>query len=168
MHIHLNDSDISQMPEALRTLFLHWLPEYLKVKRLEVNQVSVSKQASEPEAVKPASLESQTSEEKADHSRVKLTQLFDAGITKRGMSVRVKLMRKLAQQQGCEYINSLQISPKGTIIYNGQEFDQPSPLAAKVNSGAANGWEYIEIKKNDEWVHLGELREIWRKSNDQK
>ncbi|BAZ07927.1 hypothetical protein [Calothrix sp. NIES-3974] len=47
-----------------------------------------------------------------------------------------------------------------------EEFDKPSPLAAKVNGGAANGWEYIEVKKNDQWIRLEELRQIWRNTND--
>jgi len=107
-----------------------------------------------------------TSQEKADHSYVKLTQLFDAGITKRGMPVRVKLKRDVAKKLHREYINGLQMSAKGTIVHNGKEFDKPSPLAAEVNGSAANGWEYIQVKKDDQWVCLDILRKIWRNSND--
>jgi len=80
--------------------------------------------------------------------------------------VRVRLKRDLAQKLGRNYINSLEISIKGTILYDGQDFDKPSPLAEKVNGSSANGWEYIEVKKNDQWICLNELREIWRKTND--
>ncbi|OKH11310.1 hypothetical protein NIES592_22150 [Fischerella major NIES-592] len=65
------------------------------------------------------------------------------------------------------YLYGLEISAKGTIFYKGEEFDKPSPLAAKVG-GAANGWEYIEVKKNDQWIRLEELRQIWRSTNDKK
>lgn len=194
MDIHLNDSDISQMPELLRSSFLDWLPQYLKTKRLQPEVIArqessllpvytplaqnclqpgvpVCKESSKPET--PATqltldltLGSQTSEEKADNSHVRLSQLCDAGITKPGMPVRVKLKRDIAKKLGRDYINSLEISAKGTIVWNGQEFDKPSLLATKVNGGAANGWEYIEIKKNDQWICLDELREIWRKTND--
>lgn len=170
MDIHLNDSDISQMPQLLRTSFLDWLPQYLKTNTLQPG-VAVRPESSKPETpptqlTLDLALASQTPEEKADNSHVRLSQLCDAGITKPGMPVRVKLKRDLAKNLGRDYINSLEISPKGTIVYNGQEFDKPSPLATKVNGGAANGWEYIEIKKNDQWICLDELREIWRKTND--
>jgi len=168
MHIHLNDDDISQMPESLRRLFLNWLPEYLKTKNSWFEQKPVN-QHRQPE-VSPTqlllNLESQTLKDKIDNSHVRLSQLFDAGITKRGMAVRVKLKREEAKKKGREYIDNLEISKKGTILYNGQEFDKPSPLATKMTGGAANGWEYIEVRKNDEWVSLDKLREIWRSTND--
>ncbi|RDH47173.1 hypothetical protein CA946_21940 [Fischerella thermalis 111/344/542] len=66
----------------------------------------------------------------------------------------------MAKKLQRDYINGLEISVKGTIVYNGEEFDKPSPLAAKIN-----GWEYIEVKKDDKWVRLEELRKIWRKTN---
>lgn len=194
MDIHLNDSDISQMPELLRASFLDWLPQYLKTKGLQPeviahqqssclaaytpfaqNQqqpgVPVCQEPSKPDT-SPTQLTldwafaSQTSEEKADNSHVRLSQLFDAGITKRGMPVRVQLKRDVAKKLGRNYLNGLEISLKGTIVCDGQEFDKPSPLATKVNGGSANGWEYIEVKKNDQWICLDELRKIWRKTND--
>lgn len=168
MHIHLNDGDIFQMPETLRRLFLDWLPEYLKTKNSGFNQIQVFQQP-QPE-VPPKQLllylESQTLEDKIDNSHVRLSQLFDAGITRRGMAVRVKLKREEAKKRGREYINSLEISARGTIVSDKEEFDKPSPLATKINRSATNGWEYVEIKKNDDWVCLDKLREIWRSTND--
>lgn len=64
-----------------------------------------------------------------------------------------------------EYINGLEISVKGTIFYQDEEFDKPSPLAKKINSSDVNGWEYIEVKKNNQWIRLEELRKIWRNTN---
>jgi hypothetical protein len=167
MHIHLNDDDISRMPEQLRSLFLDWLPECLKTKKSWSEQVAFRQQSQPQVSTKQLDIfESQTLEEKVDHSHVRLTQLFDAGITKRGMSVRVKLKREEAKKRGRDYINNLEISVKGTILYDGEEFDKPSPLAAKVNGGAANGWEYIEVKKDNQWVCLDTLRKILRNSHD--
>ncbi|WP_449420166.1 restriction system modified-DNA reader domain-containing protein [Phormidium nigroviride] len=171
MDIHLNDSDISQMPEQLRTGFLDWLPKRLNAKPSQPNRAPMRPHSSEPETqpiqlsldLEPAN---QTSEEKVDNSHVRLSQLLDAGITKRGMPVRVKLKQEIAKKLGRDYINSLEISPKGTIVFDGQEFDKPSPLAQKVNGSSGNGWVYIEVKKNNEWVCLDELRENWRKTND--
>ena len=170
MDIHLNDSDISQMPQLLRTSFLDWLPQYLKTNTLQPG-VAVRPESSKPETpptqlTLDLALASQTSGEKPDNSHVKLTQLFDAGITKRGMPVRVKLKRDLVKKLDRHYINGLEISWKGTIVYNEEDFDQPSPLVEKVSGSPANGWEYIEVKKNDQWICLNKLRETWRKNND--
>ncbi|HAG79963.1 MAG TPA: hypothetical protein DCL61_02065 [Cyanobacteria bacterium UBA12227] len=82
------------------------------------------------------------------------------------MPVRVRLKKQLANKQGRQYINNLAISAKGTIVYSSQEYNQPSPLAKDITGGAVNGWEYIEVKKNDQWVRLDELRKTWRKTND--
>ncbi|MDF0551511.1 hypothetical protein [Kamptonema sp. UHCC 0994] len=171
MDIHLNDSDISQMPEQLRTWFLDWLPKRLNAKPSQPNREPMRPHSSEPETQSiQLSLDldppNQTSEEKVDNSHVKLSELFDAGITKRGMSVRVKLKQEIAKKLGRDYINSLEISARGTIVFDGQEFDKPSPLATKVNGSSGNGWVYIEVKKNNEWVCLHELRKNWRKTND--
>lgn len=167
MHIHLDDDDISRMPEQLRNLFLDWLPECLKTKSLQPEQVGFRQQSQPQISSKQLDIfESQTPDEKVEHSHVKLTQLLDAGITKRGMLVRVKLKRDVAKKLHREYINSLEISAKGTIVYNGEEFDKPSPLAAKVNGSTVNGWEYIEVKKDNQWVCLDTLRKIWRNGND--
>lgn len=147
MNLYLTENNIAEMPELLHSGFLNRLPEHLKPKSLEFEQ-------------------SKDIEEETANFHVRLTQLLDAGITKRGMSVRIKLKRDLAKKRGREYINSLEISATGTIVHDGQEFDKPSPLAAKINGSSCNGWEYIEIKKDGCWVRLEELRAIWRKTND--
>lgn len=163
MNIHLNDNDISQMPKQLRTTFLNWLPQHLSSQQSQFNQESETPMTQQLTFDFPPI--SQTSGEKGDNAHVKLSQLFDAGITKRGMPVRVKLKQEIAKESSRNYINSLEISPKGTIIFDGQEFDKPSPLAKKVNGSEINGWVYIEVKKDDEWICLDELRKIWRKTN---
>jgi hypothetical protein len=167
MDIRLNNDDLNRMPLELYTELLNWL----KTDRSQVKQSLTSQRPVEPRT-NPQQLalslesESQTPEEKAEHSHVRLTQLFDAGITRRGMPVRVKLKRYVAKKLGRDYINNLEISGRGTIVFDGQEFDKPSPLAAQVNGSSANGWEYIQVKKNEQWLCLDEVREIWRKTND--
>lgn len=167
MDIRLNNDDLNRMPSELYTDLLNWL----KSDRSQSNSLPTPQRSAEPRANPQQlalSLESknQIPEEKAEHSHVRLTQLFDAGIAKKGMAVRVKLKRDVAKKLSRDYINGLEISGKGTIFFDGQEFDKPSPLAAKINSSSVNGWEYIEVKKNDQWVCLDELRKIWRKTND--
>ncbi|RCJ15380.1 hypothetical protein A6S26_07980 [Nostoc sp. ATCC 43529] len=68
----------------------------------------------------------------------------------------------MAKKLHCDYIDDLYISRTGTNAYNA------SPLAAKFNGGAVNGWEYIEVKKDNQWIRLEELRHIWRSSYDQE
>jgi hypothetical protein len=169
MYIQLDDNDISKMPESLQSQLLDWLPEYLKTKNSNDNSTIITSLATYKPTLQSQQLninfESQNQEENAEHSRIRLSQLFDAGITKKGMTVRVRLTRENAKKLDREYINSLEISATGTIVYNGQEFDAPSPLAVKVNEiKTANGWEYVEVKRNDQWISLDELRKIWRKS----
>lgn len=99
MHIHLNDEDISKMPESLYRSLLDWL---LKTKNLRFEQTQVIQQ---PKPVVSSTqlllnLDSQKSEDKADNSHVRLSELFDAGMTKRAMAIRVKLKRKEAKKRG--------------------------------------------------------------------
>ncbi|WP_162138635.1 hypothetical protein [Fischerella thermalis] len=163
MHIHLDADDFSRMPQNLRTQLLDWV---FKTKHLQFERVPANLQREIKVPAKQLHIfEIPTQEENAEHSQVRLSQLFDAGITNQGMSVRVKLKREVAKKLQRDYINGLEISVKGTIFYKGEEFDKPSPLAAKINGGAINGWEYIEVKKDDKWVRLEELRKIWRKTN---
>ncbi|PMB02181.1 hypothetical protein CEN49_26220 [Fischerella thermalis CCMEE 5273] len=75
-------------------------------------------------------------------------------------------VRKIVEKGFCPKSEGYSVSIPN--VYKGEEFDKPSPLAAKVNGGAANGWEYIEVKKNDQWIRLEELRQIWRSTNDKK
>lgn len=163
MYIYLDADDFSQMPPNLRNQLLEW---FSKPKSLQPKPVPANFQHEGAVSLKQLDIfTNQTCEKNTDNSHVRLSQLFDAGITKKGMSVRVKLKQEIAKKMHREYINSLEISAKGTIIYNGEEFDKASPLAAKINGGAINGWEYIEVKHNEEWVKLEELRKIWRKTN---
>jgi hypothetical protein len=144
MDIRLNNDDLNRMPSELYTELLNWL----KTDRSQSNQLPTPQRSAEPRANPQQltlSLESeiQTPQEKADHSHVRLTQLFDAGITEKGMAVRVKLKEDVAKKLGRKYVNGLEISGKGTIIFDGQEFDKPSPLATKVNGSSVNGWKCI-------------------------
>lgn len=165
MDIHLTDSDISQMPEPGRTLFLNWLPQHLNAKSLKSHPATACQPPRQLELLASQQVRDCTSTETTDRSHVRLTQLFDAGITQYGMPVRVRLKRALAKKLGRDYIDGIEVSANGTIVYKGQEFDKPSPLAETVNSGSLNGWEYIEVKK-DCWICLDELRTIWRKKHD--
>jgi hypothetical protein len=162
MNIYLTAQDICQMPEPGKTWFLNWLREYLKVKSGKSNQIAFSDKL----ITKQLNLDLET-KDKADRSHIRLTQLLDAGITKPKMAVRVKLTRVRAQKSGREYVNGLEISSKGTVIYQGAEFNKVSPLATAVNgtSNTLNGWEYVEVKKNGAWISLDDLRKPLKTSN---
>lgn len=166
MNINLTEEDLSQMPSALRTQLLHWQ----MAKMSTIRQTSFTGYSRQPKkSAKQLSLvlqpEYQVRDSEANNTRITLTQLYDAGITKQGMPIRVRLKRDRAQELSRNYINSMEISSRGTIVYQGQEFDLPSPLATEVNGSPAGGWEYIEIKKDAQWVRLEELRQIFRQTS---
>jgi hypothetical protein len=161
MDIHLKDSDISQMPDPLRRELLQWIPGHLAKKP---QQSASTSQPNRKFQAHQLSLNFHGGD-KPDHSHVLLSELMDAGFTKPGMPVRVRLKRDLAKELGREYINGLEISAKGTIFYDQAEFDKPSPLAKIVNKGEVNGWVYVQVKKNGEWIDLDKLRKNWRKTN---
>ncbi|NJR61948.1 MAG: hypothetical protein HC769_25835 [Cyanobacteria bacterium CRU_2_1] len=180
MLLQLSDSDLAKMPPSLSTALVNWLQcERLKpaqptgnsqrktdAEQLALTLVSASsiKQNLQVASKPVTSIQSSNSDRtRKTRSHIRLTQLFAVGIIKPGMPVRVRLKQELAKKCGHEYgIKDLSISPKGTVLYQGEEFDKPSPLAARVNGSATNGWEYIEVLKNGQWVCLDELRKIWR------
>lgn len=166
MNISLTEEDLSQMPPALRTSLVNWQ----MTKMSATGQKHVSQHRSKPkETINQLSLlpepENRVFEQETNHTHVTLTKLYDAGITKPGMPIRVKLKRDIAKKRGRSYFNSLEISPRGTVLLEGQEFDKPSPLATKINCSPARGWEYVEIKVNGQWVRLEQLRQTWRQTS---
>lgn len=165
MNISLTEDDLSQMPHILRASLLRWQMSKMSA----AGQTNVHQRSSKPkQTVNQLSLqlepENQVPEPEINHAHVTLTQLYDAGITKRGMAIRVKLKQEQARQLRRDYINTLEISNRGTIICEGKEFNKLSPLAKKVNGSSVNGWEYVEAKVDGQWVSLEHLRQIWRQS----
>jgi len=80
------------------------------------------------------------------------------------MSLRARLKRDRAKEIGRDYLNSLVISSRGTVVFEDEEFDKPSPLATRLNGSSANGWEYLEVKREGEWVRLEVLRQQVRQT----
>ena len=169
MLIQLTDCDLAKMPTVLCEDFLGWLQS---MNSDSFTQTRSQPQNSELETLRVGELNQSVREESGgyigsntsrqegrDRTHVLLSQLLDAGITRPGMHVRVRLKRERAREVGRDYLNSLIISSKGTVLYDGEEFDKPSPLAGKLNGSPVNGWEYIEIKKDDMWIRLDALRE---------
>lgn len=161
MLIQLTDSDLAKMPGDLCKDLLKWLQS---VNSCSLTGVKKQLQDSSLEKIKAGGLEIErritiNQEGKREMHHILLSQLFDAGITRSGMPVRVRLTRKQAKASGRDYLNGLTISSRGTVIHDGQEFNKPSPLAAKLNGSAANGWEYIEVKKGNDWIRLDNLRQ---------
>jgi len=167
MNIELSSEDLRQMPSNLSASLVNWL----KSERLKPSQPSYSPQSkSDAEQLTLTLVASNRGKQKSrvssNHTHVRLSQLFDAGFTKSGMSVRVRLKQEAAKKRGYGYITKgLSISSKGTLLYKDEEFDKPSPLAETVNGSAVNGWEYVEVMKDGQWVCLHELRKIWRNAS---
>jgi len=163
MKLELSQEDLSQMPSSLSTGLINWL-RYQHPKPIPFSKTSTTNHVEQlqlklVDPVKPR-------EHTPKHPHIRLSELLDAGITKAGMSVRVRIKGDVAKETGHRYImKNLKISAKGTVIYNGQEFDKPSPLVKAIHGSSANGWDYVEVKKNGQWVCLNELRQIWRKAS---
>jgi hypothetical protein len=172
MLIQLTDSDLSKMPNVLRKDLLGWLQSMdldfsLPAQQRDLNLVVMD--IAKLEHSNDLDLESHLTSEpenqdKSDRSQIRLSQLFDGGLTRSGMPMRVRLKRERAKEIGRDYINSLTISPRGTVAYEGEEFDKPSPLAAKLNGSPVNGWEYLEVKREGEWMRLEILRQQLRQA----
>lgn len=165
MNIELSSEDLSRMPSNLSASLVNWLQH----ERLKPNQLTIKPQ-SNPEQLALTLVTSRRGAQKpyisSNHAHVRLSQLFDAGFTKPGMLVRVRLKQELAKKRGHDYMTKgLSISSGGTVVYNGREFDKPSPLAKQVNGSAVNGWEYVEVMKGRRWICLDELRKIWRNAS---
>lgn len=61
---------------------------------------------------------------------------------------------------------NVSLSPMtGTIFHERQEFDKVSPLAGKLNGSTLNGWEYLEVKKDGEWIKFDTLRQQLRQED---
>jgi hypothetical protein len=167
MLIQLTDSDLAKMPGDLCKDLLKWLQSVNSCSLAGVKEQSQDSSLTKvnAEELKQSGLEDMerhiviNQEGKGESHHILLSQLLDAGITRSGMPVRVRLTRKQAKASGRDYLNGLTISSRGTVIHGGQEFDKPSPLAAKLNGCAANGWEYIEVKKGNDWIRLDNLRQ---------
>lgn len=185
MNISLTEDDLSQMPSALRTSLLHWQ----MTKMSAIGQTPVHRHPSQPkETAIQLSLLTEPENQVPDpetndnhvtltkpqdrvpqletkHTHVTLTQLYDAGITKPGMPIRVRLKKDIARKRGRSYFDNLRISDRGTIIYEGNEFNKPSPLVAKINGSSAPGWDYVEAKVDGVWVRLEQLRQSLRQTS---
>jgi len=167
MNIELSSDDLRQMPSSLSTGLINWLQyERFKASRPPSKHQSQSDAEQLTLTLVASGKRTQKSHVSSNQAHVRLSQLFDAGFTKAGMAVRVRLTQEVAKNRGHGYVTKgLSISSKGTVIYNGQEFDKPSPLAKQINGSAVNGWEYVEVMKGGQWVCLDDLRKIWRKAS---
>ncbi|WP_373540351.1 hypothetical protein [Chamaesiphon sp.] len=160
------------MPPALRHEFLGWMQSAsTSCSLVELQQVDEDRTPSDLVDLAESSKVSRNDvlkgegQDKRDRSHVRLSQLFDEGLTRAGMSVRVRLTQDRAKEVGRDYLNSLTISATGTIFHEGQVFDKVSPLAGKLNGCTLNGWEYLEVKKDGEWIKFDTLRRQLRQEN---
>jgi hypothetical protein len=160
MIIQLTDNDLEKMPPTLCNELLQWLQSMQgKTAQQPLSRCTAEKIPQQLALKIDASMPEQPI---PNQSHVRMSQLFDQGLLTESSQVRIRLKRETAKQLGYPYLTGIQVSPKGTLVYEGEEFEKPSPLAAKVNDGGVNGWEYIEIKRDGQWICLDELRKIWR------
>jgi hypothetical protein len=173
MLIQLTDNDLAKMPTILRANFLGWLQSidsgFSSAQLTQRNDPRTTSDRLELVQSSSASgnddISSASQRDKKDRSHIRLSQLFDEGLTRAGMSVRVRLTQERAKEVGRDYLNSLTISATGTIFHEGQVFDKVSPLAGKLNGCTLNGWEYLEVKKDGEWIKFDTLRQQLRKED---
>lgn len=174
MLVQLTDGDLLKMPTLLRRDLLGWLQSTdsdssspvqttQEDLNLAVMRIATPKHSKALDSENYFALDPED-KDKSDRSQIRLSQLFDSGLTRSGMPVRIRLKREQAKKIGRGYINGLTISPTGTVVDEGENFDKPSPLATKLNSSPANGWEYLEVKRDGEWVRLETLRQQMRQA----
>ncbi len=173
MNIQLNDNDLAKMPATLCEELLGWLqslntsfsPARLEQPHEDRTTVDLLDLAQSSSASSNDNVFVIEGRNRKDRSHIRLSQLFDEGLTRTGMSVRVRLTQDRAKEIGRDYLNSLTISATGTIFHEGQEFDKVSPLAGKLNDSTLNGWEYLEVKKDGEWIKFDTLRQQLRQED---
>jgi predicted DNA binding CopG/RHH family protein len=187
MIIQITNDDLERMPSSLSVALLQWIqskrtktsqqasssareavPRQLD---LSVGMLVADSKKSQPHSVNNVTLLASTrqpqqdeSQDLRENSQVRISQLFDMGLLSEKTQIRVRLKHDKAKQVGYGYAVNVQVSARGTLIYQDEEFDRPSPLATKVNGSAVNGWEYVEIKRNGQWICINELRKVWRRA----
>lgn len=157
MSIYLSQQEIEHMPVTLKSDLKHWLKSRQPQQSLKPNSKAVGSPSGQ------LTLDFNKAACKSRHQqRIKLSELLDAGLIFPKMSVRVRLRREIADELSRDYINSMVVSSNGCVVYNGIEYERPSPLAMAVNQDrTANGWEYVEVKtRKGNWVRLEELRSL--------
>lgn len=168
MLIQLTDIDLAKMTPSLRGGLLEWIQSRSFMETCQeqkaANSVVPKMEPSKGAVIESNFLPNLEDQDESQRSQIRLSQLFDGGLTKPGMPVRVRLKRERAKDVGRDYLNNLTISSKGTVVHEDEEFDKPSPLAAKLNGSPANGWEYIEVKREGEWIRLEVLRQQARQA----
>jgi hypothetical protein len=151
MIIQLSDSDLEKMPSSLSAGLLQWLqsrqtkvfqedsslpktevmPQQLAlnvdlaVKNPKASQRYLLSKASQFTRIRQP--QQGFSKEARENSHVRISQLFDIGLLSEKTQIRIRLKQDRAKQVGYSYITSVQISSRGTVIYEGEEFDKPSP-----------------------------------------
>lgn len=86
-------------------------------------------------------------------SRVSLMDLIDAGLIKPGQVLQ-------AWGRGRNEVRAqAQVTSKGTVKFEGQEYNSLSSAATATTHGAANGWVVWRINFKDDWIPISELRD---------
>lgn len=157
MSVYLSHKEIECMPVNLQTDLKRWLRN-----RQPQNLPNVNRKTVKPSAGQLAIDFNPPSNKSRHQQRIKLSELLDAGLISPKMCVRVRLRREIADELSRDYINGMVVSSNGCVVYNGIEYERPSPLAMAVNQDrTANGWEYVEVKtRKGNWVRLEELRSL--------
>ena len=151
---YITQQEIENMSVALKSEFKRWLKSRHSNKTVSSAGVQLVLDLDKTPYKSPC------------QHRIKLTELLDAGLIFPRMPVRVRLIRKIADELERTHISGMVVSANGCIAYKEIEYERPSPLAEAVNRGrAVNGWEYVEVKtRKGSWVKLEQLRK--RLKND--
>lgn len=161
MNITLTEEDLKQMPHQVRSYLVANLSqtkqekESVKIPDSKVSQLPLLQ-------LLDGNKQKKVSKKRKNQPQTRLSELLDAGVTKAKMPVRVRLTQEMAQKIGRDFINGMEISSTGTIYYQTKEFNKPSPLADEINNTSLNGWDYVQVKKNNQWIYLKELRQIYQ------
>lgn len=164
MQITFTHDELKQMPHQLSHELITWMnqknqgqnkPQSSRISNVKTSQAPLLQLLDEK-------TEQKHTRQRKSQPHIPLTKLFDAGLISVKMPVRVRLTSKMAKKTGRDFINGMEISSTGKINYNSKEFNKPSPLADEINNTSLNGWDYVQVKKNNQWIFLKELRETYK------
>lgn len=162
MEITFTYDDLKQMPPKLSSELMAWMNHKNQTK--DKSKSSGISNQPQPPLLELLERNNQNKgrRKRKSQPQTPLSELLDAGITKPKMPVRVRLTQEMAQKIGRDFINGMEISNTGTIYYNKKEYKKPSPLADEINKTSLNGWDYVQVKKNNQWIYLKDLRQIYQ------
>jgi hypothetical protein len=151
--IVLNESDLREMPPALRTELLRW---YFERSPSGGGFTSVNTQGTPPVAA--------SERQREERGRATFPEVKGAGLLAPGDELLCKTLRRQQRDGAEQFIEAGRVQPDGSVEYRGKRYTVPSILARAVinanggNTKAVNGYDYLFVRTPSGVVPLEKLR----------